>query len=94
MVFYLLYASKIKIHIYKAYVIGKSNNKICFQFFEVEKRVALSLTSTNITTTFHAHVTKYNYNDKKIMMEMIATENDETYKGMSVNFFFFRLNDF
>ena len=52
------------IYIYKAYVIGKSNNKICFQFFEVEKRVALSLTSTN-TTTFHAHVTKYNYNDKK-----------------------------
>ena len=52
-------------YIYKAYVIGKSNNKIFFQFFEVGKRVALSLTSTNITTTFHAHVTKYNYNDKK-----------------------------
>ena len=51
-----------------------------FNSSKLKKRVALSLTSTNITTTFHAHVTKYNYNDKKIMMEMIATENDETYR--------------
>ena len=51
-------------YIYKAYVIGKSNNKICFQFFEVEKK---SSTIINLYehTTFHAHVTKYNYNDKK-----------------------------
>ena len=36
-----------------------------FNSSKLKKRVALSLTSTNITTTFHAHVTKYNYNDKK-----------------------------